>query len=259
MMPSRDPEEVREQVTHAARKILALAIPALAVVFMVYLSLRLAGVVATIVYALLFLMTLTLAPLVINLMGNALPGSTMLGRGHIILGAFAYNNHYLVDFGTHWDWCPGDDDRVYIDGEWHDIDGGLEKKSVLGWRPFGILRYKESDTFQEVRVDEAALRDRGQEATTDGGGLERGGYSQEAKNPVSGIDGTWLIDLKRLYNRGVRKIGDIEVIETAEEIIERGQVNDSAIGLDNPTVTFFMALVFGVITGFAYVYMMGGV
>lgn len=231
----------------------------LSALFVLYLSVRLAGVFATILYVTLFLMTLTFLPLVINLGGNAIPGSAMLARGHWILGAFAFNHHYLVDHGTHWELCPGDDDRVYIDDEWHEITGGLEKKSVLGWRPFGILRYKDDDTLQEVRVDEAALRDRGrgQEATADGGSIERGGYQQQPKDPVSGIDGSWLLDLKRLYSRGVKKIGDIEIIETAEEIIERGQIHDSKIGLDNPTVTFFLALVFGVITGFAYVYVIG--
>lgn len=243
-----------------AIRVTALVGSMLGVLAALYITFRLAGAFATILYVFLFVMFLTLAPLLINLLGNAMPGSTMMGRGHIILGAFAFNNHYLVDRGTRWEWCPGDEDRVYIDEEWHDIDGGLENKSVLGWRPFGILRYKDDDeTLQEVRVDEKALslRDRDADVTADGGSIERGGYHQQEKDIVSGVDGTWLVDLKRVYSRGVKKIGDIEIIETAEEIIERGQINDSKLGLDNPTVTFFASLVFGVITGFAYVYVMG--
>lgn len=256
MMPSRDPQQL-EKLTGFAKRLAVLIVAVFVVSGALYLSVRLAGPLATILYAFLFVMALTLMPLIINLMGNAMPGSAMLGRGHMILGAFAFDHLYLVDRGTQWELCPGEEDRVYIDDEWHNITGGLDKKSVLAWRPFGILRYKDDDTLTQVRVDEKALKTRGPRASTDGGELERGNYQQAPKDPVSGIDGTWLVDLKRVYSRGVRKIGDIEIIETAEEIIERGQVNDSRLGLDNPTVTFFGALVFGVVTGFAYVYMMG--
>lgn len=242
--------------------VVALAGAAFAVLAALYISYRLAGPVATVLYVFLFLMAVSLAPLAINLVGNGMPFSTSLGRGHIILGAFAFGHHYLVQRDTRWEWCPGEPDRVYIDGEWHEIEGGLENKSVLGWRPFGILRYKDDETFEEVRVDTAAERstgrDRGRGTTADGGTVERGGFRQVAPPAVTGIDGTWLVDLKRVFSRGVRKIGDIEIIETAEEIIERGQVQDSKLGLDNPTVTFFVSLTMGVLAGIAYVYLSGG-
>jgi len=228
------------------------------VVAILALSVVLAGIIATVVYAFVFLMSLTFLPLLISLLGNALPGSAALGKGHIVLTAFAFDHHYLVDMGDRWEWCPGDEDSVYIEGRHIEIDGDTSKRSVFGWRPFGILRYKDADTYGDIRVDEAALSQR-TDAAADGGTrtLERGGF-READRPIeTGLDGKWIVDLKRVFNRGVSKIGDIDIIETAEEIVERGQVNDGRLQTMSPAITFFIATAFGVAVGFAYVYFMG--
>jgi hypothetical protein len=175
-----------------------------------------------------------------------------------VLTAFAFDHHYLVDMGDRWEWCPGDEDSVYVEGEHIEIDGDTSKRSVFGWRPFGILRYKDADTYTDIRVDEHALSQRSDTAT-DGGSatIERGGFLEADKPIETGIDGKWIVDLKRVFNRGVSKIGDIDIIETAEEIVERGQVNDGRIQNMNPAITLFISIAFGVMVGFAYVYLMG--
>lgn len=214
------------------------------------------GLVATVAYGMVFLVCVGLIPISVALFGGALPGSSGLGRAHIVLGAFAFDHHYLVQLDDRWEWCPGAGDRVYIDDEWHDIDGGFGNKSVLGWRPFGILRYKDDDSLTEIRVDQAAERGRGN-ATADGGlvdtgdddDMTRGGWQQANRPTVTGKGGTWLVDLKRVYSSGIKKIGDIELIETAEEIIERGQVNDSGLSGLGPAVTFIVALILGILAG----------
>lgn len=213
------------------------------------------GIVNTIAYAIVFLLCIGLIPTLISLFGSGIPGSASLGRAHIVLGAFAFDHHYLVQLEDRWGWCPGDDSRVYIEGQWHDIDGGLGNKSVLGWRPFGVLRYKDDNSLSEIRVDQLAERQRGN-ATADGGvvdtgdeGMTRGGWQQKYRPTVTGRTGTWLVDLKRVYSSGIKKIGDIELIETAEEIIERGQVNDSGLSGLGPMVTFTVALFLGILAG----------
>jgi hypothetical protein len=214
-----------------------------------YGSYRLNGLLDTAVYAGVFVLCATIIPISISIFGAGMPGSAALGKGHIALGAFAYNQHYLVQRDDRWDWCPGEADRVYIDGSWHEIDG-QENKSVLGWRPFGILRYKTGESLQEWRAD-AAVSGRRQGMHPDGGEvqIERGGWTQAQKPDISGKGKHWLVDLKRVYASGVRRIGDIELIETAEEIIERGQVDDGTLSGLGPAITFIVALILGCLVG----------
>lgn len=213
------------------------------------------GVVEAIVYEFLFFFCIAFFPALIGLLGNAVPNS--VGKLHIVLGAFAFNHHYLVERENRWEWCPGDRGQVYIDDEWHDVTG-LENYSVLGWRPFGILRYKDDETWADKRVDQKALRNRDtleSDPSTDGGTVtvERGGWEEADRPTISGVDGTWLLDLKRIYSRGIKKIGDIELIETAEEVIERGQVKESRMGNWGPFVETVVGLTLGIMCGYGYV------
>lgn len=222
-----------------------------------YIGYRYAGLIDTMVYVTVFLLAATAIPGAIMLFGDTVPGSQALAKMHVALGAFAFNHHYLVQTDDGWDWCPGDKDRVWIDGDWHDIEGGEEHRSVLGWRPFGILRYKESDTLQDIRADAKADVTSGRRSS-DGGVVERGGYKRRKKPTVQqyGDNIDWLVNLERVYTRGVQKIGDIELIETAEEIIERGQVEDSFMDKNRPALTFLAALAMGVLTGIGYSYLL---
>lgn len=213
------------------------------------------GLIDTIAYAVVFIFAIALIPTTIAIAGAGVPFNAALGRAHIVLGAFAFGHHYLVQREDRWEWCPGDEQQVFIDDEWKDIEGGFGNKSVLGWRPFGILRYKEDGSLRQVRADQAASKRRNGTAA-DGGlvdevddDMARGGWQQARKPTVTGRGGTWLVDLKRVYSSGIKRIGDIELIETAEEIIERGQVNDSGIGGHGPMLTFVVSLILGILVG----------
>jgi len=226
---------------------------------LLFLSVRWNGIVATLVYAFTFLFMLGLFPALIGLLGKATPASESIAKLHTAFGAFAYDHVYLVEFDDKYDLRPGEEARVYIDGKWHDIAGGLDNKSVLGWRPFGILRYKDDGTMADVRVDEQAQQHRTSAdvtdpTATDGGEatVERGGYEEVAAPIQDGTDGNWVIDLKRVFSRGVRKFGDIELIETAEEIIERGQVDDGRLAGWGPIVSYLVSLVIGIVTGYLF-------
>lgn len=207
------------------------------------------GVVAGVVYLLLFGLAFGALPIVIGIFGSATPN--VVAKLQVILGAFAFGHHYLVQRENRWDWCPGGRDYVYVDGEKHPIEGGLENKSVLGWRPFGILRYKEDDTLIEARSDPHAEAKR--DTSTDGGAVERADIQSVAPPAqISGEDGTWVVDLKRLYDRGVRKMADMEILERAEEVIERKQVEDGGLSGGNSVLELFGSLLLGIVTAYIY-------
>lgn len=224
---------------------------------------RYLGPLNTILYAFLFVAALGALPAYIGLLGAAAPGSKSISMLHTICGAMAFWRTVLVQTDDRWLLCPArrnpDDDakaayQFYLDGAWVDIDGGYNNWSMLGWRPFGILRHKTDDTMRDQRVDTAAQR--GRRASADGGAIERGGVTQESMPAVSGIDGEWLIDLKQVFTRGVQKMGDIELIEIAEEITSR---NHAASGITSGRETLIgtiVGLVLGIGTAWA---MYGGV
>lgn len=235
------------------RKLVLGATVALAAVLILWLLSMNFGPLATVVYVFAFVVFFSLIPLSIMAFGSAVPNA--IGKFQIVLGAFAFDHHFLVQRDYGWEWRPGEMKdgqlRVRIDDEWHDVDGE-GNLSVLGWRPFGVLRYKDGDTWQAKRADRKAtagdtVPDGGEETVT------RGGWT-EARAPVkNGRTGEWVLDLKRVYTRGLKKIGDIELIETAEEIIERGQVDSSKLRSFGPLAETIIGIVLGMTCAFLYI------
>lgn len=215
-------------------------------------SWRHAGPIATVVYAFLFLFALTFFPVLIGLLGGSLPGASKVGKLHIILGQFAYGRGVLLQLEDRFEWVPATSDEFYFDGEWHEINGGETNWSVVGWRPFGIIRYKEGETFESVRVDTTA----GGPQRPDGGTVKRGGFEEATPPAETGLDGKWVLDLKRMYSHGLKKIGDIEVIEKAEEIATRRNAEDSITSGWEPIIGSVVGLIIGLATGYV---MLGGV
>lgn len=213
------------------------------------------GAVAAVVYTMAFVGSATLFPIAINLLGAATPNG--IGKLHLLLGAVAFDHHYLVQRDRGWEWCPGDRGRVYVDGEWYAVEGE-ENYSILGWRPFGILRFKDDETWADKRVDKKAQRITGSRDQDDSDiAPKRAGFEAVDVPPVSGHDGTWLLNLRRVFTNGVRKIGDVELIETAEEIIERDEVDDGAVSNAGPVVETIGGLVLGVMAGYGYLFIAG--
>ncbi|MDR9432183.1 MAG: hypothetical protein RI568_16000 [Natronomonas sp.] len=256
-------ERVGPILTSSRAKKLYVAVAAIAVAVAVFwYTVQSRGIVAAILYTFLFGFCATLFPIGINLLGGATPNG--IGKLHLLLGAVAFNHHYLVQRDHGYEWCPGERGRVWIDDEWHDVEGE-ENYSILGWRPFGILRYKDDATWSEKRVDEAGLKARGsftreRDPTAADGGevtVERGSFEAVPRPHISGLDGTWLLDLKRIFTTGVRKIGDVELVETAEEVIERKQVSESKMGSAGPVVETVGGLFLGILAGYGYLFLMG--
>lgn len=238
----------RAKVFYSAVVVFAIAIG------IVWFSWTYAGPIATIVYVVLFLVFATLFPVAILLFGSALPGSGMVGKLHGVLGAFAFGGLALVQFDDKWELCPAREQAVYVGGEWYEVPDGQDNLSVLWWNRFGMLRFKDDDTLESVRADTVAERGRGTSA--DGGTIERGDYTQASPPGVSGQDGMWLLDLKRLVGHGIKKIGNIELIETAEEITSREQAKEGLTAGWEPILGSIVGLIIGIATGWL---LLGGV
>lgn len=216
-----------------------------------------AGPVNAIVYTVAFLFMLGLFPIIVALGGNHTPGNKLIAKLHRILGALAFGRTVLVDRGDRFEQWPATRTRVYIDGQWYPIEGGLSNWSMLGWRPFGITRFKDEETLVEVRADTVAERLRGDTefefpAAADGGTVERGGLRQVSPPGISGTDGRWLIDLKRLFTQGLQQMGAIDIVETVEEVAQREQAASGLVGQYSGPLTFLVSLVLGIIVGYAY-------
>lgn len=222
-----------------------------------YLSWRLAGPVPTLVYFVLFTVGVTMIPGVVLMFGNAIPGSTALGKLNLVLGAFAFGRHALVQTEKGWRWCPAREHAIWIHGEWVEIDGGLEHWSVLGWRPFAVARLKTDETLQQARIDTRAEQDTNRRGTAaDGGAVERGGQTAVEPPIRSGDDGTWVVDLTRLFTPGLKKFGDIELIETAEEIKMREESgNGGSLTWWQPMVHGTVGIILGCAIGYVILYM----
>lgn len=254
-----------------------------------YLAYRLGGVsllIDSIVYLAAFLFMATIIPILVLLKAPGISQTTqkLFGKLHFLLGQVAYGVGFLVQRDAGWALCRGravepytitanGDEytiryKVRLDGEWWPV-AGAENMSVLGWRPFGILRDKTERTLQAVRVDDelrARKRDvlpsaaeiAGMDAIKsvgDGGEtvlkepVERGGTREVALTTADVPDEAWLVDLKQLYARGIERVGDIKLVEKAEEITMRNDTKGGAMA-NRPLVGSIVGLILGIITGY---------
>jgi hypothetical protein len=216
-----------------------------------YGSYLLAGLLATIVYAVLFLVGVLGVPTFILFKGTDFVGGTTLGKLHFLLGQFAFGSGVLLQRGDTHEMVPGrkttDGYDAYVDGQWQAVTD-THNVSILGLRPFLYVTAKDTRGFEQLRVDPAA-----EAATqTDGGEtVTRAGVS-EVPPPaeVSGLDGTMIVDLKRLFESGLRKMGNISLIEKAEEIEQRNQSQESMSDKYSTVIGSIVGLIIGVISGY---------
>jgi len=268
-------DRLRRVVTLAAMARVLGTIAALAVpVGVLYLSWQLTGPLATVIYTMIFLLLFLLVPLTIGLFGSATPGSTALGKGHFILGAFAAGHWYLVQTPRRYRLCVGDGDRFYLDGEWHAIEGGRQNKTHLAWRPFGLVYLKADEQLQEARVKERALSDGGAHS------VERAGIQEVSPaasiqvcpscdfrtgdpdrlqcphddevliDPDPGDVSGWRVDLKRLYRTGLARVGNIDLLETSEEQTMRDEVGTGTVSEWSAVIGMLLGLIIGVVAGY---------
>lgn len=244
-------------------KLLAFTVAAGIAGAVLYVSVRFAGILDTIVYAMLFVVGATFVPVTILLFGPSFPQSLrkMFGKGNFILGQLAFGTGILVQHERKWQMHPArrtDDDmlQVHVDGEWHDIPND-EHLTILGWQPFGIVFWKDEDTLLEERIDFAAEVNREEHpAAADGGqtSIKRGGYEQVRPPTEETPDDTWIIDLKRVWSRGLQKYGDIGLIEKVEEITMRNEAKSGHIDGYEPIVGSIVGLIIGLITGYVMLF-----
>ncbi|MGB9966124.1 hypothetical protein [Halobacterium hubeiense] len=217
------------------------------------------GPISTIAYVVLFVVGAVGTPLFVILFAPSFPNlmKDIYGKMHWFLGALTYGNTILVETDDGWTICPARDGKVYINGEWEDIEGGFKYQSTILGLPFGIARDKSSDdAYADVRVDPRAeaLSDGGVVASPDSGSRNRGGYSEA--NPdvdVSGNDGIWLVDLVRVMASGLVHAGDGELVEQAEMDKLQDEAKASRMQGWKPVVGMIAGLILGAGTGFIIV------
>lgn len=238
---------VKAILTSGKAKILYIcAVIGVGLLGLAVVSFILAGPISTALYAFLFLMGALGIPTTVMFLSPSFTRGfrSAFGKLHFIMGQVTYGGGFLVEFDNRWEMCPtratDNGIEVYIEDEWRGPVTGEENMSVLGWQRFGVLRNKEDDTYEAIRYDGAA---------TDGGtGVERGGHSEVP--PPTNTDGL-VFDLKRIWSAGLQKIGDIGLIEKAEEVAMRNEAKDGMTSGWEPIIGAFVGLLLG--TGTAYV------
>lgn len=231
--------------------VVLIGVPVFACLVLVYGMLEFLGPLTTIVCLFAFVMGLTFIPFTVFLGAPSFPGflKTLFGSLHFILGQTAYERGVLVEFEDRYEMCPAERDRVYIDGDWHEVEGGMNEWTVLGWQPFAMLRYKNGKTWRRERADARAATGGMADGGTDQ--TKRGSFGEHRPDPsISGTDGTWLLDLKRVYTRAVSKMGDTALLEKAEEIAARKEAKESRTSGMEPLIGSAIGLVLGIATGY---------
>jgi len=223
---------------------------ALVLLAALYISLRFNGALATVVYAITFVVAATFIPSVVTVLRGGVPFGGAIGGLQMTLGQFCYGVGYLVEFEDRYEWCPGTEESVYIDGAWRDIESGQQNLTQLGWKPFGMIHWKPENEQAHPFSDYQPHAESG--ASTDGGvdSVTRGGAKQASLEKAQQQRGP-VVDMKRVMNSNVRKFGDTELIERVEEIIERGEVQDSQRSAYGPMIGSIVGLVIGIIVGYA--------
>lgn len=237
--------------------IVLLAALALVAIGILALSWTLAGPLSTIIYATLFIVGATLLPGMILLFGRATPFGTGIGTLHFVLAQFIADHGWFVQVGEDYYHCPGTHDEFYLDGAWYEIEEGDVNRSVLGWRPFGIVWLPDADRLLELRVDSKAAAETG--AVADGGSdVERAGLPQ-APTPTVDTDSllgagdtgaTWLVDLKALYRSGLARAGNMDLVSTKEEQTMRDEVDGGAVDRWASVIMFLVGLPMGAAIGY---------
>lgn len=201
---------------------------------------RLFGAIDAMIYWGLFIAAASSIPFLILLFGGNFPGAATLGKFHIVLTQAAFGRGVLVQHQDRWEWCPATEDHVWIDEHWHEIESGQTNWSVLGWFPFAVARYKNEETLRESRVDPANM------TATDGGVMHRFAYPEIAPSESDVPDDGYLVDLSRVFSRGLQEIGDTKIIEEAEEVTERNEHKSSLTSGWEPIVATAIGLALGI-------------
>lgn len=231
-----------------------------AVVAVFWYSWRAAGPINTIIYFLLFGVSLTFLPVLIYLkfVPSALGIKAGVGKLHFVMAQVASGVGWLVQVNERIEYCPGDEEGFYYEGDWYrDVDDAVRNSTVLGWMPFKMAYFKDDDSLKEFRVDPANEVRSGIPTTADGGYTVERGDGLIEKRPdasVSGMDDTWLVDIKRLFSEGIEQFGDIDLVDTTEEITMRKEAKSKNISGWKPIIGASVGLLIGILTG---VLMMG--
>jgi len=247
---------VKSPVAH----VVALAVTAAVIYLVLQWMWTALGPIETIAGVVVFVITAVSIPVGIMLFGPSFIGifKSIFGKAHWFTAHLAWQHAYLVETNTGYELCPGNDEEYYLDGRWHDIDHGIQNKTVVLGLPFGIIRHKDKETYQDLCYDPVSKT-----TQTDGGVASANGQSGNgtAGDSSSKPDGRrrarmeevspslsstgHRIDLVKVASGGLLQAGDAELIERAEY----DELEDIAGGSRLDGFLPILAMLFGIIFG----------
>jgi len=258
-------DTVRSPVAH----VVALAVTGVVTYLVLEWMWAALGPIETIAAVVVFVVSAISIPVGVMLFGPSFfgPLKSIFGKMHWFTGHLAWGYTYLVETDNGWTLCPGRETQYYLDGNWEDIDHGQGNHTVVLGLPFGIIRHKGDDTYDDLTRDGIA----GTSTRTDGGAVANGssttkdrsgsetnsgsGVSQRTRAGIQEVspdlsgDDTLQIDLVRVASGGLLQVGDAELIERAEydelESIASGSRLDGFL----PILAMLFGIIFGSVMG----------
>jgi hypothetical protein len=198
------------------------------------LALSLAGVIAAIVYTLLFVVGATAVPVFVLLLRDAMPD--LVGTLLVALGSLAAGEAWLVQHDGEWRIHPGrtldGESQVWLANEWRPV-ADTTHQTRLAWQPFGLLWSKES--VAGTRADAPA------ETVTDGG--------------QSSTAGGWTVGMHQWLSAGLMRIGDIAMLSEIEEVTARKASESGGSTARGALIGSIVGLILGIMTGYAAVFL----
>lgn len=205
------------------------------------------------VYLVVFVSAAIGIPAFVSLAGPSMPGflRSIFGPVNWVLGMLTFDIGILVQREQGgYEMCPGrrpddspNDLEVYVDEEWHTIEGGHENLSRHGMRPFGLLYFKEDAAFGEYREDAKAVVTGSEESRR----KPRGGFEHSQKPATSG-DESYLINTTKVVE-GMQQVARSSIINRAEEQQLKKEAKSSGYSSIATILGAFGGLLVGVITG----------
>lgn len=257
----------------AIKRGFATIILATVAVGVLYLSYLLAGPLATIAYAIMFVLGFGLIPAMIMTLRDTMPN--FVGRLMFALGQLGYGGSWLVQTSDGWEVCPrrrvDGEEQFYLD-KWVTVadDSNMTR---LGWAKFGIAYYKQADDMGQWRVDDHAVDEYAElqakpdapaaaeiasmsaddvlnndEKTVADGGV--GGLTADKPDQLLSKPGVWVVNFRSYWADRLQEIGEPDLLDDVERVAQREEALSNQVNSNRLLIGSAFGLLLGAATGY---------